>query len=231
MVSSSQPQRDGLGAVLFRMALRLAIIAGIAVLAHLALDAAMALSDRLPHESADLARCLILIGATVLYAVVLAIPFVPGVEIGLALLVLRGAEIAPMVYLATVLGLALAYGIGGRLPLRALERLLQDLRLKRAAALVAQVAPMRTDERLSALRERLPPRLAPLILNARYLALAVLLNLPFNAFLGGGGGLMMLAGLSGLMRARFALPVMALAVLPVPALVWLLGVDILPQVL
>ena len=229
MVTTS-PERPGFWAIAWRMGLRLAIVAGLAVLAHVALDQAMALSDRLPHETADRARCLILLGAALLYALVLAMPFVPGVEIGLALMVIRGAEIAPVVYLATVLGLSLAYIIGQLLPLTTLQRLFADLRLRRAAVLMETIAPLTPDERVERLRARLPERLAHWVIGARYLVLAVLLNLPLNAFLGGGGGLAMLAGMSRLYRPQMAIPVIALAVLPVPALVWLFGVDILPQI-
>ncbi len=216
-------------AIVARMILRLCVVAALALLAHLALDWAMALSDRLPQAAAARTRSLILLGVTVLYALVLAMPFVPGVEIGVALMVLRGAEIAPVVYLATIMGLALAFFVGRALPLGALERLLLDLRLRQAAMLIETIAPLSTAERLEQLRARLPERLGRWLIDARYLALAVLLNLPLNAFLGGGGGLAMLAGLSGLFRAGAAILVIALAVLPVPALVWLLGADILPQ--
>jgi uncharacterized membrane protein YdjX (TVP38/TMEM64 family) len=43
------------------------------------------------------------------YVVLLAIPFVPGAELGFFLLLLFGADIAPIVYGATVIGMTLAY--------------------------------------------------------------------------------------------------------------------------
>jgi hypothetical protein len=43
--------------------------------------------------------------AVALYVALLAVPFVPGIEIGLILLAMFGARIAPVVYGATVLAL------------------------------------------------------------------------------------------------------------------------------
>ena len=228
-MDTTPPERPGFWAIAWRMCVRLAVIAGLAILAHFALDWAMALSDHLPAEAASRMQALVLIAIVLLYALVLALPFVPGVEIGLALMVIRGAEIAPIVYLATVLGLTLAFLVGWSLPLRTLRQLLADLHLRRAADMLDRIAPLSPEERLERLRSRLPAPLAHWVVAARYLALAVLLNLPLNAFLGGGGGLAMLAGFSRLFRLGIAIPVMALAVLPVPALVWLFGLDILPQ--
>lgn len=52
------------------------------------------------------------------YALLIAVPFMPGVEIGISLLLLKGAAIAPFVYLATILGLLLAFAAGRLLPPR-----------------------------------------------------------------------------------------------------------------
>jgi len=54
----------------------------------------------------------ILLIALVIYAVLIAIPFVPGVEIGLSVLAAGGAGIAPLVWLATASGLSLAFVAG-----------------------------------------------------------------------------------------------------------------------
>lgn len=223
---SKRADRLGLAA---RMALRLVAVLAIALAAHLALEWAMALADRFEGSSGLLTRCTILITAIVLYALLLAIPFIPGVEIGISLLIMRGAEIAPAIYLATVLGLGLAFLMGRLVPLAALRQFLYDLRMTRAADLLETAGQMTPDERLDALRARLPARLGRWLLRTRYLALGLLLNLPFNAFVGGGGGLSMMAGMSGLLRPRAALLTIALAVLPVPLAVWVMGTHILPQ--
>ena len=46
--------------------------------------------------------------------------------------------------------------------------------------------------------ESAPTRLLPFLLRYRYVALALAFNLPGNAVLGGGGGIAMMAGLSGI---------------------------------
>ena len=52
------------------------------------------------------------VAALVVYALLLAIPFVPGVEIGIALLIMQGPAIAPFVHAATVAGLLISFAIG-----------------------------------------------------------------------------------------------------------------------
>lgn len=64
-----------------------------------------------------LAKGTVLLGITVLlllllYIVLLAIPFIPGVEIGVSLLIVHGSEAAPFVYFATLVGLSVSYFVG-----------------------------------------------------------------------------------------------------------------------
>ncbi|MCP1168095.1 hypothetical protein NHG85_06065, partial [Limimaricola sp. ASW11-118] len=95
-----------------RLALRLALVA-------LLIAANLWLAFWLRDFAADMVAQgrMELLGATVaglllVYAVVLAIPFVPGAEIGLALLMAHGASAAPFVWGATALGLLIAYAAG-----------------------------------------------------------------------------------------------------------------------
>ncbi len=167
-----------------------------------------------------------LIAALVLaYALLIAVPFVPGIEIGLTLLALRGSEIAPIVYLATVAGLMLAFLAGCKLPLGWLRRRLADLRLTRAARFVAEIEPMSPESRLALLRASLPPRIARHAVRWRYVGLAALVNLPGSGLIGGGGGICLLAGLTGIFSPRATLATLALAVAPLPVLVWATGMD------
>ncbi|MBL4615404.1 MAG: hypothetical protein JKY27_11110 [Magnetovibrio sp.] len=56
----------------------------------------------------------------------------------------------------------------------------------------------------------------PFLLRHRYLAVVVALNVPGNALIGGGGGICMAAGISGLFSwPRFLISI-AIAVSPVP---------------
>lgn len=164
----------------------------------------------------------IMIGA-VAYIGLLAMPFVPGAEIGIALLAAFGAAIAPLIYVCTVAAMMLAFMIGRFLPIAALERLLLVLRMRRAAALVAQAAPLSTEQRLAMLLEGQSKRVLPLALKYRYVALALAVNTPGNSIIGGGGGIMMIAGLSGLFTPFTTFVTVVLAVSPVPLAVVFLG--------
>ena len=76
---------------------------------------------------------MILIGISV-YIVLMTIPFVPGAEIGIAMLTAFGAAVAPLVYCATVIALVLAFIIGRLVPEAKVIRGLRALHLNRAAA-------------------------------------------------------------------------------------------------
>ncbi|MCV2882168.1 hypothetical protein [Actibacterium sp. XHP0104] len=158
-----------------------------------------------------------------IYVLASAIPFVPGAEIGLGMLMVFGAPVAVLVYLCMVAALCLAFLAGRLVPQAALVRFFEFLHLRRAAALARQSADMPPDQRLNLLIERAPTRLIPFLLRHRYLALALAFNLPGNSLLGGGGGLAMFAGLSRLFAIRWFLLSVVLAVAPVPALIMLIG--------
>lgn len=162
-------------------------------------------------------------GLVVIYAIAISIPFVPGVEIALSLLVLRGAEIAPWLYLGTVLGLFAAFSVGFSTTDQRLSRFLGSVGLRRPARFVEEIALLSPERRLALMRRALPVWLAPIVVNQRYLVLALLLNLPGNMVIGGGGGIVLLAGLSRLFRPAVTALTIALAVLPVPLVVWLMG--------
>lgn len=159
------------------------------------------------------------------YALLIATPFVPGVEIGLALLLLHGADIVLGVYLATVAGLSLAYLAGRFLSIEVLIRIFADLRMARACAFLQAQSGKSPEELLAQLESRLPGRLGRGLLRSRYVLLGLLLNLPGNAMMGGGGGLCLMAGLSGLFRWRWVLATFLIAVAPVPLIVWIRGVE------
>lgn len=158
-----------------------------------------------------------------LYAALLAVPFVPGMEIGLALLAVHGAAAAPLVWGATVGGLMAAYGAGRLVPPRALAAGLGRLRLRRAEALALALAPMTREARLAYLASAAPVRLVPWLLRHRHLALLLLFNMPGNTVLGGGGGIALAAGLSGLFGPLGFLLTAGLGTLPVPLAVLVLA--------
>jgi hypothetical protein len=60
----------------------------------------------------------------------------------------------------------------------------------------------------------------------RYVVLALAVNTPCNSVIGGGGGIMLMAGLSGLFSPLAVFATMALAVSPVPFALVFLGLRI-----
>lgn len=169
-----------------------------------------------------------LVGVLLVYALLIAIPFVPGIEIGLMMFAALGSWIAPWIYLASIAGLFIAYSAGEWMPYGRLRRMFEDLRMRRAADLLAKMHQMTREEQVSMLCERAPRWLRPVISQYRYLFLAALINLPGNAIIGGGGGILFLAGLSRLFRPFGVALTLALAVLPVPLAVWGFGLSLLP---
>lgn len=211
------------GLTLPGLILRIAILVCIIVLAtwavHMIRDA---LDLQIRPDNEQQVHNAIMIGA-VAYIVLLALPFVPGAEIGFALLASLGAAIAPLVYICTVAAMMLAFCIGRFLPISTLERALAVLRLRRAADLVARAAPLSKDERVAMLLEGQSKRVLGLALRYRYVAMAIALNTPGNSIIGGGGGIMIVAGLSGIFTPLSTFLTVILAVSPVPLAVIFLG--------
>ena len=135
------------------------------------------------------------------YTLAMALPFVPGIEIGLALMLVLGGPGIVLVYLCTQLALALSYLAGRVVPPATLARAFAYFGMERARRLVA--APGTAIPRPG-------------------LALAALLNLPGNAVIGGAGGIGMLAGMTRALSLPRYLLLVALATTPVP-IVLLLG--------
>lgn len=168
----------------------------------------------MPHSEDMLHRSIL--AGIVVYVVVLALPFVPGAEIGLMLLTVLGGPIAPLVYLATALSLMISYAVGRLLPRTLLQRGLTRLGLVRAARLVARASEKTYEDFQDGLVNSATPKLLRILFRFRYVALILVINMPGNLILGGGGGIALMAGLS---RAFAPLPFLLavlIAVLPVP---------------
>lgn len=154
---------------------------------------------------------------TLAYAVALAVPFVPGVELGVLIMAVLGPQGALIAYAATIGGLSLAFALGRVLPKQFIVALLARIgitvpRSGMASALQGSIAESR-------LARSTPRRLVAVLLEHRYLVLAVCLNFPGSAALGGGGGLALLCGLSREFRWRPFVLTVAIATSPVPILV------------
>ena len=161
--------------------------------------------------------------ATAVYIVLMAIPFMPAVEIGLSMLMIFGAKIAFLVYVSTVGALTLAYIVGRMLPPALAAQAFGLIGLGRAERFARRLAPLSAEARLALLLREAPPRWGPRLLRHRHLALAVLLNLPGNAVVGGGGGIALVAGMTRLFTFPAYLLTVALAVSPVPLIISLMG--------
>jgi hypothetical protein len=185
-----------------------------------------ALNLEIRPSNEDLVHRMIMVTAIV-YATLIAIPFVPGVEVGLALIAMLGPAIALLVYVATVAGLATSFLIGRVVSMRWLIALLKELNFQRTTQLLGTIEPMSIDDRIGFLVANAPNRLVPFLLRHRYLALAVALNLPGNFLIGGGGGIALLAGVSRLYAVPGFLATVACAVAPVPLAVLIFGKEIL----
>ncbi|NRB01156.1 MAG: hypothetical protein HRU32_15325 [Rhodobacteraceae bacterium] len=225
---TTAPDLPPIRASLMRSGLRFLAVFIIALLLYEATIWVMETADTmLPERSAGMVRWSLLIFLVAFYAVLMAVPFVPGIEIGISLLLIGGATIAPIEYFATVAGLSLAYLVGFRISYDRLHRILADLRLRRVCDLLADLKAMDQDTRLHALKDRLPSWVHPLIGRGRYVLLIALFNVPGNFVLGGGGGIALLAGVSRVFAPGPTLLSIAIAVLPVPFGVWLLGTSVL----
>lgn len=172
-----------------------------------------------PHNEALLHRTIMT--ATVIYVVLMAMPFMPAAEIGLSMLMLFGGKVALLVYLSTVVALTIAYGLGRLLPAEFTANLFGALGLARAQRFVQRLAPLSGRERLALLEREAPVRLARHAVRHRFALLVVLLNVPGNIVIGGGGGIALLAGMTRLFPFPAYLVAVALAVAPVPLIVFL----------
>ncbi len=156
--------------------------------------------------------------AIVVYVLWMALPFVPGIELGLALMVLLGTRGVFLVYLCTLLSLSLSFTIGRLIPLNSFARFLGWLHLYKARDLVLQLEPLKSEEKLDFLLRSAPSRVIPFLVKHRYLMIAIALNLPGNALIGGGGGIGLISGMSRLYPFPKYILLVSLAIMPLPLL-------------
>jgi len=188
------------------------ILLGIAILVF-SLDPEFSILD---FWSDDLSRYRTsenLLVACVIYAVCIAIPFMPGVEIGLLIMLVFGEQGIVAAYLSTVLGLNAAFAVGR------LSRCMRWNNLSFLGSMLPTIGLRQSDSdsgrlhKLSSLAEKTCGRF-------RYPVLALLFNMPGNSVIGGGGGIAMLSGMNrSFSWSRFALTV-ALATCLVPLLAY-----------
>ncbi|MEP2533093.1 hypothetical protein [Shimia sp.] len=157
-------------------------------------------------------------GVFAIFVVVAAIPFVPGAEIGFALLMLFGGKASLLVYMGMVSALMLSFLVARLVPTPILSNCLNWIGLKKASGFVSKIDALAPEERLDQYAALLPEPVGKLIVKNRYLVLATAFNLPGNTLIGGGGGLAFMAGSSGLFGFWAYLAVVLCAVAPIPVL-------------
>jgi hypothetical protein len=158
---------------------------------------------------------LIVLVLVVGYIFTMMLPFVPGIEIGMALMLFLGPGGIVLVYLCTQIALALSYLVGRVVPRSMLRSFLRLLRCERASRLF-DVRDGALIQKSRCIAGGKKSRWLILLLRNRYLALALLLNMPGNAVIGGAGGIGAVAGASRQYGfARYMLCV-GLATTPVP---------------
>ncbi|MGD8252754.1 MAG: hypothetical protein PVJ11_00765 [Syntrophobacterales bacterium] len=156
--------------------------------------------------------------AIVVYVLWMALPFVPGIELGLALMVLLGTRGIILVYLCTLLSLSLSFTIGRLIPLKSFARFLGWLHLYKARDLMLQLEPLNSEEKLDFLLRAAPSKVIPFLVKHRYFMIALALNLPGNALIGGGGGIGLISGMSRLYPFPKYILLVSFAITPVPLL-------------
>ncbi len=203
---------------------KIALLIGFFVVAMRAGDWVMDQINPVLTPSTEPALHRLIMAAIGIYMLLMMLPFIPGAEIGLGLMATFGSAIAPLVYAATIVALAGSFLLGRLVPEKTIIAIFEAIRLKRAAALLRQLSPLTTDERLRFLLDSYSSsRVVGYLVRYRFLAIILALNLPGNAVIGGGGGICMVAGFCRMFSFGQFLIAMSLAVLPVPLAIFMSG--------
>ena len=167
------------------------------------------------HEHLIITALWFSIGVYILW---MAMPFVPGIELGLGLMVLLGPKGVFLVYVCTLLSLSVSFVIGRLIPLKSFARLLGWLHLRKSKELVLDLEPLDPDQKLNFILKTVPSKIIPFLAKHRYLMIALALNLPGNALIGGGGGIGLIAGMCRMFPFHKYVLLIGIAITPLPLL-------------
>jgi len=158
--------------------------------------------------------------------IVLALPFVPAIELGILIMALFGQLGIIVAYMATVGGLSLAFIAARFLPASICNKWMDKLGIEPDTPDVDRVI----DSLLVGTPDnsQLGHRMKSGLLKHRYLMLAASLNLPGNSAFGGGGGIAFVCGASGIFKWGGFLATALLATAPIPLVVSLGLVEVEP---
>lgn len=123
----------------FGVAWKLALLILLLILASYLGDWVM--SQFSPHltPSTEPALHRLIMIAIMVYILLMTLPFVPGAEIGLGMMVMFGPKIVPLVYGSTVIALVLSFLFGRLVPQHVIAEILETVRLKRAAQVIRRL--------------------------------------------------------------------------------------------
>jgi hypothetical protein len=100
----------------------------------------------------------IIIISMITYTILMAIPFVPGAEIGLGVMMILGPKIVPLVYVCTLVSLFLSFMVGRLVPDKSLINFLHALHLRKASFLLTELEGLDSQQRFDLLIERSPKK-------------------------------------------------------------------------
>ena len=170
-------------------------------------------------EKARTPETLIILG--VVYTTLLAIPGVPGLEVGLVMMIVFGEVGILAVYLFTVLALNISFYGGRKIPRAKLERWLTPKDVPESelpAYAIGQGDTMTLVFERNKFGRKLLKWTGPPGGWRRYFLIGVLLNMPGNFIIGGGGGIGVFCGTSDDIKWRSYLLTTALAAAVIPLL-------------
>ncbi len=207
-----------------RTIVRLIVLVGVVFAVNMGLNWVLE-SAKLPDSGMPVTA--IIVVSLIVYTLLMAMPFVPGIEIGVSLLLMQGSAVAPYVFAATFLGLAISFTLGRYIRTDFICNALNDLGLKRACGLLQRLQPLSQSERLMLLQNNVPAWLGKNFVRYRYLLIAASLNVPGNFVIGGGGGIALIAGMSRMFSPFWTLLTFAISISPVPIAVYIFGTGFL----
>lgn len=153
------------------------------------------------------------------YTVLLAIPGVPGLEVGLVMMVVFGELGIVAVWVCTILGLNTTFFFGRRIPREKLKRWLTPKDVPEhelPSFAVGQADTFTLVLERNKLGRKILKWTGPPGGWRRYALVGFLLNMPGNFIIGGGGGIALFCGTSDDIKWRPYLLTTALAAMPIP---------------
>ncbi len=196
----------------------IAILILLLVIRQVYLHHAGDIKDLLIWLQANLGSKALLIGG-IAYMFLLSIPFFPGVELGWLMILFFGKTGVILIYLFTLCGLTLSFIIG-----RCFEKswLTSWLDVKSLRSLFNERSTLVT-KRWNILIPQQSSNLhfQDYFLRYRYIILAILINTPGNAIIGGGGGIAFICGMNRSFSWQGFILTITLATAPLPILLYL----------